>query len=165
MNLLTNENIVVDTSELSEYTDPRYCVLDYSNRNDVDFHFIPVMVLEEFNRPATLMSIGEYTIKIPLDWAIVIADKECGIMETIELRHINDREFDAFVFNPISSYRAEFKEMVMENIYPDVLWSIPKLKKGHILVVPLHDGPDAPCIFLIKDFKKIPEELNLADIL
>ncbi len=144
--------------------DLRYCVLDYSNQDDVDFFFIPLIFLDQFSRPAADISIAGYRITVPLDWSILIADKELGQIEIIELKHLNDREFEAFIYNPVAGYKPEFSEIIMENIYPDIVWNVPKLKRGHILAVPLCGTKNPPCVFFVKDIAKLPEGLDISKI-
>jgi hypothetical protein len=100
---------------------------------------------------------------VPLDWSIVIADKNMGTMEVIDLKHINDREFQAFCFNPINGYMPSFYDIDIENIFPNVTWSVPKLKNGHLLAVPL-SGSEPLCAFFLKDVNKIPESLDITKI-
>jgi hypothetical protein len=142
----------------------RYCVLDYSNQADVDFIWIPMMFLDAFPRPAADLQIGKYRVQMPLDWSIVIADRNLGHMEIIELKHLNDRDFEAFVLNPISGYAPECLEISIQNVFPDVDWNIPKLKRGHILAVPLTDQPGAPCAFFVKDTNKLPDGLDISKV-
>lgn len=144
--------------------DLRYCVLDYSNQNEVDFFFYPLYFLDMFPRPAADLKIGPYRIMMPLDWSIVIADKNFGYVEIIELKHLNDREFDAFAMNPIRGYMPEFHEVSIENIFPDYSWNVPKLKHGHILVVPLTAAENPPCAFFVKDTNKLPDVLEITKI-
>lgn len=166
MFILTTENAPYDLTQMPDQVDDdlRYCVLDYSNANDVDFLFIPVVFMEKFARPAADLQIGPYRIMMPLDWSIVIADKNFGYMEIIELKHLNDREFDVFGLNPISGYMPEFHDVSIQNIFPDYSWNIPKLKFGHILAVPLRDGPAPPCAFFVKDTNKLPDVLEITKI-
>lgn len=148
----------------NQVDDLRYCVLDYSNQADVDFYFIPLIFLDQFPRPAADLQIGKYRIQMPLDWSIVICDKHLGNMEIIELKHLNDRDFEVFALNPINGYMPQFLEITIQNVFPDVTWNIPKLKRGHILAVPLHDGPEAPCAFFVKDTNKLPDGLDISKV-
>lgn len=148
----------------NQIEDLRYCVLDYSNQSDVDFYFIPLIFLEVFQRPAADLKIGNYRVQMPLDWSIVISDKNFGLVEIIELKHLNDRDFSAFVFNPLKSYIPNFLEITIENVYSDVSWHVPRLKYGHILCVPLDDSASPNCAFFLKDTNKIPESLDIAKI-
>lgn len=166
MRLLCPENVSFNMNELPKQVedDLQYCVLDYSNNQDVDFHFIPLIFLDQFPRPAADLKIGPYRIRMPLDWSIVIADKDFGLVEIIELKHLNDREFSAFCLNPISSYMPAFHEITIENVFPDANWHMPRLKNGHILAVPLHDGPKPICAYFVKDTNKLPESLDITKI-
>lgn len=166
MRILKIDNHAFEMNEVpDEVDDLRYCVLDYSNQNDVDFFFIPLIFLDIFPRPAAVLRIGQYRIQMPLDWSIVIADKDFGFVEVLDLKHINDRDFTAFVFNPVNSYVPEFLDITIENVFPDVTWNMPRLKYGHILAVPLCDGEKPPCAFFVKDTNKIPESLDITKIL
>lgn len=152
-------------NELPDQVDDlRYCVLDYSNQQDVDFFFIPLIFLDVFSRPAADLRIGPYRIQMPLDWSVVISDKDFGFMEIIELKHLNDRDFQVFALNPINGYMPSFHEIEIDNIYPDVTWHMPRLKYGHILAVPLSDGPAPPCALFVKDTNKLPETLDITKI-
>jgi hypothetical protein len=144
--------------------DLRYCVLDYSNQADVDFYCYPLIFLEIFQRPAADLRIGPYRVQLPLDWSIIIADKDLGYMEIIELKHLNDRDFTAFAINPYKSYIPHFFEITIENIFNDVSWSMPRLKNGHLLGVPLSNTQDPLCIWCARDVNRLPESLDITKI-
>ena len=146
--------------------DVRYCVLDYSApKEDVDFFFCPLIYLDIFPRPAAVLKVGKYSVKVPLDWSIIIADKNLGMIEILDLKHINDRDFTAFVMNPITSFIPEFMEISIDNIFNDITWTMPRLKFGHILAIPLTKEPNAPCIFCVKETNKIPDSLDIGKII
>jgi hypothetical protein len=162
---LTPENNTFSMNDLPDQIDDvRYCVLDYSDQSNVDFFFIPLVFLDVFSRPAADLKIGPYRIMMPLDWSVVIADKNMGCIEIIELKHLNDREFDVFAFNPVNGYMPEFHEVSIQNIFPDFSWNMPRLKFGHILAVPLRDGLEPPCVFFVKDTNKLPDVLEITKI-
>jgi len=144
-----------------EIDDMRYGVLDYSNVNNVDYHFVPMVFMESFNAPAAVLSIGGKQIQMPLDWSIILGDAELGEPEIVPLMTVNDRGFSAFVFNPITGFRPKFEPLELINVYTEVKWYFPKLKLGHILAVPLKDGVDPPCAYFIKEIQKVPEVLSL----
>jgi len=144
--------------------DLRYCVLDYSNQQDVDFFFIPMIFLDVFPRPAADLRIGKYRVQMPLDWSVVICDRDFGHMEIIELKHLNDRPFEAFIFNPITGYIPQFEEIIIENVFPDVTWHMPKLKYGHILAVPLEDCENPACALFVKDINRLPDALDISKV-
>jgi hypothetical protein len=128
------------------------------------FLIIPLIFLDVFPRPAADLRIGPYRIQLPLDWSIVIADKDFGNMEIIELKNLNDRPFDAFILNPISSYMPSFGQVTIENVFPDMMWYMPKLKYGHILVVPLENTVKPMCVLCVRDLNKISEVLDITKI-
>lgn len=166
MKILTEHNRLYEIDKIPNLIedDLRFCVLDYSDQNDVDFIFPPVVFLDVFTRPSADLKIGKYNVQVPLDWSIVIADKNMGNMELIDIKHINDRDFQVFCYNPISGYMPSFLEVEIDNIFHDVSWSVPKLLNGHILCVPLHDGPEPLCILVVKDTNKLPDCLDITKI-
>lgn len=165
MKILTVENKTYELDEIPETIDDlRYGVLDYTNPKNVDYYFIPLIFLESFYSPAAVVSIGKYTINIPLDWNIVICDAEVGNPEVVNVMSLNDRGLQAFAINPINGYTPQYLDIAITNVYTDVKWHAPKLKFGHILCVPLSDQPESPCVLLVKDANKIPEVLDINDI-
>jgi hypothetical protein len=165
MNILTPENTSFSMNRVpNEVDDLRYCVLDYSDQSDVDFYFIPLIFLDQFSRPAADLQLGKYRIQVPLDWSIVIVDKESGAMEILELKSINDRDFTAFALNPINGYMPQFLNIQILNIFPDVNWYFPKLKYGHILAVPVEEGDSPLCVYLVREITKLPESLDITKI-
>jgi len=165
MRVLAETNRSFDMNALPvQIEDLRYCVLDYSDQNNVDFYFIPLVFLDVFPRPAADLQIGPYRLQVPLDWSIVIADKNFGNVEILEIKHLNDRPFEAFLLNPINGFMPSFEEITIENIFPDVTWNMPKLKYGHILAVPLTDKPAPPCAFFVREIQKLPDQLDITKI-
>lgn len=166
MKILTNFNTSYDLNEVPNIieNDLRYCVLDYSKPADVDFIFPPVVQIEQFTRTSADLRIGKYRVQVPLDWSVVIADKNSGSLEILDLKHINDRDFQVFCFNPISGYMPSFPNMEIENIFPDVSWITPQLMPGHLLCVPLHDGPEPLCAIFVRDTNRIPDVLDITKI-
>lgn len=150
---------------LSEQVDDlRFCVLDYSNPAEVDFYFVPLVFLDVFSRPAADLQIGPYRIQMPLDWSIVIGDKNLGMLEVIDLKQINARDFDAFTINPVRGFTPEFHQIDILNVFPDVAWNMPKLRSGHLLPVPLRDGENAPCALFVRDTNRLPDSLDISKI-
>jgi hypothetical protein len=164
--LLQPDNSVFNMITIPELVedDLRFCVLDYSNTQDVDFFFVPIIFLDVFTRPSADLRIGRYRVQMPLDWSIVIADKDFGYMEIIELKDLRDRPFEAAIFNPITGFIPNFGEITHLNNFPDVTWNMPKLKYGHILVVPLENKRDPACAFFVKDIHRLPDSLDITKI-
>lgn len=123
---------------------------------------MPLIFLESFNSPAIQMNIGGKEVQMPLDWSIVVADKDSGLdPEILPLTSINERGFHAFVFNPIKGFKADYESIEITNIFQDVRWYFPKMKNGQILTVPLTDGVNPPCAFFIKEISRQSEILQL----
>jgi hypothetical protein len=166
MRILTNQNLAYSINAIPEHVDDlRYCVLDYSNQNDVDFYFLPLIFLESFYSPCIDIRIGPYNIQMPLEWSVVIGDMHLGDLEIMPLVYLMDKDFDVFCFNPVKGYMPKFLRLEILNTWPDVKWFFPKLKNGHLLSVPLEDGENPLCAFFIKDTNKIPESLDIRKIM
>ena len=68
MRILTLDNTAFDLDHLPEEVDDmRFAILDNSNPQDPDYHYIPLIFLESFTAPALVLRIGEYRIKMPVD--------------------------------------------------------------------------------------------------
>jgi hypothetical protein len=79
MQILTLDNLAYDLDTLPEEVDDmRFSILDNSDPSNPDYHYIPLIFLESFNSPALVLQIGENTIKMPMDWRILICEAECG---------------------------------------------------------------------------------------
>tara|TARA_Y100001937_G_scaffold121730_1_gene180976 strand:+ start:2050 stop:2550 length:501 start_codon:yes stop_codon:yes gene_type:complete len=166
MNILTVDNVTYDLNAVpNEIDDLQYCVLDCGNPKLLDYFFIPLIFLESFNAPAVILDIGGQTIEMPMDWSILIGEKEMGICEMVPLTSLNDRGFEAFVHNPFSGYTHEFKEVKIVNVFQEVKWYFPKLKNGHILTMPLRAGSEPSCVFFAKELNQIPDQIQVGDLI
>ena len=155
MRILTLENEFYNLETLPEEIDDlRFAILDNSNPSNVDYHYIPLIFLESFNSPALVLRIGNSTIKMPVDWQILIGEKEHGDLETLPLTSINDRGFHAFEFNPLTSFSPTFLPIEIVDIYHDVTWYAPRLRNGQFLCVPLNDGPKPECVYFVKEISR-----------
>lgn len=168
MNILTLDNKLLKLNDLPEELeeDIRFSVLDNSNPGDPDFFFMPLIFLESFNSPAILLNIGGYEIQMPLDWCMVVGDAEAGLdPEVLPLTSLNERGFDAFVFNPISGFRCEYMPVEIVNIYQDVRWFFPKIRNGQILTIPLTDSEEPICAYFVKEISRQSEIILLNKLL
>lgn len=160
------ENISHDVSLINPDKEPlQYSVLSVGDPNDVDFYFVPLYFGDAFTRPAAELRIGKMKVIVPLDWSILCGDANLGLVEVIEIKHLNDREFDAFLFNPIDGRMPHFEEIELMNTYPDVDWITPKLKSGHLLAVPLTPKPKPLCAFFVRETGRITDNLDITRIL
>ena len=98
---------------------------------------------------------------MPVDWQLLIGEHDLGDLEVVPLTSINDRGFSAFCFNPIGSFKPEFKPVEITDIYQDVKWYFPKLKPGQMLAVPLETGTENPlCVYFVKDISRQSETVD-----
>ena len=165
MKILTNENVPYELDHIpEEVEDIRYCVLDCNDKANIDFYFLPLIFLESFYAPAVVLEIGEHTIKMPIDWSIIVCDESYTSLEVIELSKLNDRGFHSPIFNPLSHFVPLSGEINMVNVYADVKWFFPKLKNGNVLVVPLEEGPKPVCALFVKEFNKVPTPIDVAEL-
>lgn len=161
MRILTLDNTSYEMNEIpNEIDEVRFCVLDNSDPKDPDYHYIPLIFLESFNSPALVLRIGEHIIRMPVDWQLLIGEKDFGDLEVVPLTSINDRGFSAFAFNPRTSFRPEFYPVEIVDIYQDVKWYFPKLKPGQLLAVPLTTGEEPLCAYFIKDISRQSEVVD-----
>jgi len=168
MRILTLDNKAFDLNELPEEVeaDARFSVLDNSDPKNPDFFFQPLIFLESFNSPALLMKIGDYEVKMPLDWSLLVGDSECGSdPEILPLTSINERGFEAFVMNPLKGYKFDFLSIEILNIYQDVRWYFPKMRNGQLLTIPLHTEENPPCAFFVKEISRQSEVVELGALM
>jgi len=160
LNLETNR--AYDLNDVpDEVEDLRFCVLDNSDPKNPDYFYIPLIFLESFNSPALVLRIGDHTVKMPVDWQLLIGESDLGDLEVVPLTSINDRGFSAFCFNPLASFRPEFHPVEIVDIYQDVKWYFPKLKPGQLLAVPVSNSELNPlCAYFVKDISRVSETVD-----
>jgi hypothetical protein len=155
MRILTLDNNSYDLDSLpDEIDDMRFAILDNSDTQNPDYFYIPLIFLESFHSPALVLRIGKNTIKMPVDWQILIGEPDLGDLEVLPLTAINDRGFNVFQFNPLSSFRPSFPDIEIIDVYHEVAWYAPKLKNGQMLAVPITDGPEPDCVYFVKDISR-----------
>ena len=139
MQILTLDNKLFSLNNLPDEVDEntRFAVLDNSDPKEPDFYFMPLIFLESFNSPAMVLRIGDDEITMPIDWCIAVGDSHTGNdIEILPLTSLNNRGFEALVYNPISSFRLELKPIEIVNFYNDVKWYFPKMKNGQLIATP-----------------------------
>jgi hypothetical protein len=168
MKILTLDNVGFDLNNLPDDVDDsmRFSVLDNSDPQNPDFFFIPLIFLESFNAPAMVLRIGEEEVTMPIDWSIAVGDSSSSSdIEILPLTSLNDRGFEAFCFNPLSSFRMEFKKIEIVNFYNDVKWYFPKMKNGQLLSVPTSGDHKPNCCYFVKEISRQSEIIDLSKIL
>jgi hypothetical protein len=168
MRILTLENECFSLENLPEQIDDdiRFSVLDNSDPKNPDFFFIPLIFLESFSAPAMVLEINGKEITMPVDWSIAVGCSESGNdLEILPLTSINDRGFEAFLFNPLTGYKTEFAKIEITNFYTDVKWYFPKMKNGQLLSVPITDGKEPLCAYFVKDISRQCEVIEYSLLL
>jgi hypothetical protein len=161
MKILSSENRCFNLDHLpDEVDDLRFAIFDNSDPSNPDYFYIPLIFLESFHSPALVLKIGQYKIKMPIDWQVLIGEPDQGDLEVLPLTSINDRGFRVFEFNPMTSFRPSFLPIEIVDVYHEVAWFSPKLKNGQMLCVPLNNDPKPPCIYFVKDISRNCEVVN-----
>ena len=168
MRILTLENKCFNLDDLPDQIDEdiRFSVLDNSDPKNPDFFFVPLIFLESFNAPAMVLEIAGKEITMPVDWSLAVGCSESGNdLEILPLTSLNDRGFEAFLFNPLSSFKTEFGNIKVTNFYTDVKWYFPKMKTGQLLSVPLTEGKNPLCAYFVKDISRQCELIDYSLLL
>jgi hypothetical protein len=164
LNLETNKHYDLEQLPDELEDDIRFAILDNSNTQNPDFYYIPLIFLESFNAPAVVIKVGDKTIKLPVDWQVLIGEADHGDLETLPLSSLNDRGFSVFEFNPLSSYSPSFLPVEIVDIYQDVTWYVPKLKNGQFLCVPIDDSDQPRCLYVVKDISRNCEVVDYGKV-
>ena len=159
MQILTLDNKIYHLNDLPDEIDEdlRFSVMDNSDPSSPDYFYIPLIFLESFTAPAAVLKVGPYTINMPLDWCTIVGDPEGPEMEIIPLTSLNDRGFKTFIFNPLSSFRPEFYDIDIIDVYQDVKWYFPKMRPGQLLCTPLNNEEKPPCAYFVKEVSRQSE--------
>jgi len=164
MQILTLDNEYFDLNTLPKEIDKdiRYSVLDNSDPKDPDYFFVPLIYLESFSSPAVVLQIGEHQVQMPLEWSMVVGNSEIGDLEVLPLTSLNDRGFEAFCFNPLTSNRPNFLPVDVINVYQDVKFYFPKLKNGQLLTTPIQKKKNPNCAFFVKEVSRQSELIDFS---
>ena len=168
MRILTLENECFSLDELPDQIedDIRFSVLDNSDPQNADFFFVPLIFLESFSAPAMVIEINGHEFTMPVDWSIAVGCSDSGNdLEVLPLTSLNDRGFEAFLFNPLTSFKTDFAEIKIVNFYQDIKWYFPKMKNGQLFSVPITQGSDPLCAFFVKDISRQSEIIEYSQLL
>ena len=167
MNILTLDNKPFELNVLPDEVDDamRFAILDNSNPKDPDFFWVPLIFLESFNAPAAVLSINGNEIVMPLDWCVAVGCSESGSdLEILPITSLNERGFEAFLFNPLASFKPDFTPVKVINYYNDVKWYFPKVRNGQLLSVPVQDQDTPLCAYFIKDVTRQTEVVKYGEL-
>ena len=168
MKILTLDNEALDLNQLPDEVDEdiRFSVLDNSDPKDPDFFFMPLIFLESFSSPAIVLEINGHEIQMPIDWYMAVGCSESGNdLEVLQLTSIADRGFEAFLYNPLSSFKADFGDIKVTNFYNEVKWFFPKVRNGQLLSIPIEDKPNPLCAYFIRDVTRQTEIIDYGKLL
>jgi hypothetical protein len=168
MRILTLDDTAYEMNKLPEHVneDMRFSVLDNSDPKQPDFFFLPMIYVESFSCPAIVLEIAGQEITMPLDWNIAVGDKENShTVDVVPLTSLGERGFDAFLFNPLHGFKAEFGNIKVINFYNDVKWHFPKIKNNQLLSVPITLGKSPLCAFFVKDISRQCESIDYTELL
>lgn len=168
MRILTLENTTFSLNRVPDAVEDtlRFAVLDNSNPQDPDFFFNPLIFLESFNSPAIVLDINGQELTMPLDWCIAVGCAEAGSdLEVLPLTSLNDRGFEAFLFNPLTGYYPQFGKIEIVNFYNDVKWYFPKMRNGQLLCVPITEKENSLCAYFVKDINRQSEIIDFGKLL
>ena len=163
MQILTLDNKCYKLKNLPDEIEDEihFSVLDNSDSKNPDFFFIPLIFIESFSSPAMVLEINGKEIMMPVDWCMAVGDSYSGNdIEILPLTSINDRGFEAFLFNPLKSYKFDFGDIKITNFYNDVKWYFPKIKNNQLLTTPLTDNENPNCAFFVKDISRQCESIE-----
>jgi hypothetical protein len=168
MRILTLDNECFKLDELPDQIedDIRFSVLDNSDPQNPDFFFVPLIFLESFSAPAMVIEIAGKEFTMPVDWSVAVGCSESGNdLEILPLTSLNDRGFEAFLFNPLTSYKTDFAEIKIVNFYQDIKWYFPKMRNGQLLSVPISEGENPLCAFFVKEISRQNEVIDFGMLL
>ena len=127
---------------------------------------MPLIFLESFNSPAMVLKIGDNEVAMPIDWSIAVGDSSSGCdVEILPLTSLNDRGFEALIFNPLSSFRVEFRPIQIVNFYNDVKWYFPKMRNNQLLATPLTYKDKPECAYFVKEISRQSEIIDISKLL
>lgn len=168
MKILNVDNQCMNLNDLPETLEDeiQYAVLDNSNVFHPDFFFEPLIFLESFNAPAVVLRVNGHELTVPSDWKVVIGDSATGNdLEILPVTSIYKRGFEAFIYNPLSSFRPDFGEIEMVNIYHDIRWYFPKMRPNQLLAIPLTNTEKPMCVYAGRDINKQNELINYPELM
>lgn len=168
MNILTLENTSYNLDTVPETIDDdiRFSVLDNNNPKEPDFFFMPLIFLESFSAPAIVLQINQHQILMPVNWYIAVGCSESGNdLEILPLTSLNNRGFEAFLFNPLTSYKTDFGSIEILNFYTEIKWYVPRTKVNQLLSVPITTGNNPLCAYFIRDISRQTETIDYSKIL
>jgi hypothetical protein len=157
--ILNNENRAVSL-EGHAPTDLHYTVLDY--REEIDFVCAPVLFVEATRTPRHRVTIGHYQTVLPLDWHMLVADRDFGIADIVTVREAIERSFDVLVSNPWNGALPQY--LPIRSLGPARRFVSPKIGKRQLIAQPLDQSSCPPCVFVAREALYF-SPIDIADLL
>ena len=164
MEILTLENKILNLDLISNSNiDVNYCVLEYKDEENTDFYFKNLLFLESFSNNKIILKIENTSIPLPHDWGIICGDVSHGELEVIPVSLISDRDFNAVTYNPLKSFRIDFKPITSVGFFPSIKWVIPRIEIGQFLALPYtNEKNEINCIYATQMHHKLPETIDIS---
>lgn len=155
-------NCIDDEIEMTQFT-----VVDLGSnintRDEPDIIFPKLIYLEQYIGAAVVCDIGDDEIILPLSWYVFIGDEDSAEVEIIPITELNARSFNVIATNPISGFRHHFPRIRIKEVLMDYSWTLPKIKNGQCLAVPINKTN--LCVFISNSNSKIPNTVSPMDFL
>lgn len=168
MFILTIDNEPCNLEKLPDNLtdDIRFSVLDNDDPFNPDFYFNSLIFLESFSSPAAVLNIGGYEVTMPINWSIAVGCSDVGgDVEILPITSLNDRGFEAFAFNPLTSFRHTYHPIEIVNVYNDVLWYSPRTRPNQLITTPINNDEKPLCVFFGRDINKLNEIIDINRLL
>jgi len=168
MNILTEDNTIVDSDQISEGDETYFCVLDFAKPKSPDYFFKSITDMNSYNDASVLVRIGEFQITVPYSSTLLISFEDT--CDLISIEGIVSGMFNAFCVNPINGYMPSHLPVRVIDFIPEGSWSAPVIKDTSLLAVPIGypktaDGKtvDSPlCVMIGDNRSRVPKDIDLS---
>lgn len=161
MFLLTEKNTTININELpvldNENQKTSFCVFDLSNPDQTDYYFYPLLHISFVNSPIYVVSVRENFFFLPKCYKILIGESHSEKLEFINIEECMHRDFDIFLFNPLTCYKKQFSKFEVVSIFPNQKYLIPKIRNDHILLSPISKKNNSLCCYLVNSNSKLEQ--------
>lgn len=125
--------------------DEKFCVFDYSDKDDKDFYFKRVSKYFSYRNAVAELKIGNYYLDLPLNWKVLVTntyDYMCNLVSIEDLLHYPHK---TAIFNPYYYCVPKIVNISINNInFKPIEHFVPYLSKKNVLVLPLGHKKDYP---------------------
>lgn len=145
MEILLPENSKFDINQpSSKLIDSKMCVLDYADKDNVDFYMKKITSFISYRYPSVDLLIGnKYHLELPLNWRVMICNEYEQICELVPIEELLHFPNQSVIFNPFYSGLPKFVDIKINKINPNPIEHfVPKLPKKNCLVIPLGNKED-----------------------